>query len=364
MEIVKLFSGSYSIILQILAVVFGLGLLIFVHELGHFVMAKIYKVRVLKFAFGFGPELFGFSKGETRYAVCALPLGGMVEMAGEYTTEKGAPEPKPGDYLYCPWYKRMMIAFMGPMMNYILAIFLFCALFSIWGLTVISEESFIGNLAPGMSAQRAGMQEGDKIISIDNVEIKSWEDIMDNMQDKADKQIHISVLRNNEKLDFTFVADKNPITDVGMLGIQPKITMEKTGIFRSAYLSVQMVWLQTAVTVSYLWDKLVKWEKPELAGPVGVIQIMAKSADAGLSSYIRLIAIISVALGLFNLFPIPLVDGGMIVLFIAEGITRKKISMKVVQIYNTIGVGIILLILIFATYSDLIRLGIGKIFSN
>jgi regulator of sigma E protease len=147
-----------------------------------------------------------------------------------------------------------------------------------------------------------------------------------------------------------------------MLGIQPKVTMEKTSFLRAAYLSAQMVWIQTAVTVLYLWDKLVTWEKPELAGPVGVIQIMAKSADAGLSSYIRLIAIISVALGLFNLFPIPLVDGGMIILFAVEGIIRKRISIKVIQIYNTIGVGIILLILIFATYSDLIRLGIGKLF--
>lgn len=362
MEIVKLFSGSYSVFLQILGVVFGLGVLIFVHELGHFVMAKLYRVRVLKFAFGFGPELFGFTKGETRYAVCTFPLGGMVEMAGEYSNEQGKIEPKEGDYLYCKWYKRIMIAVMGPLMNYILAIFLFWTLFTAWGITVISEESFIGKLAPEMAAQKAGMQEGDKIISIDNVEIKSWDDILDNMQDKADKQVNISVLRNNEKIDFTFIADKNPITDVGMLGIQPKVTMEKTSFLRAAYLSAQMVWIQTAVTVLYLWDKLVTWEKPELAGPVGVIQIMAKSADAGLSSYIRLIAIISVALGLFNLFPIPLVDGGMIVLFIVEGIIRKRISMKVIQIYNTIGVGIILLILIFATYSDLIRLGIGKLF--
>ena len=111
-----------------------------------------------------------------------------------------------------------------------------------------------------------------------------------------------------------------------------------------------------------MWEKIVSWEKPEVAGPIGVIQVMAKSAKSGLENYIRLLAVISVALGLFNLLPIPLVDGGMIILFIAEGIIRKQIGLKVIQVYNTIGLSLILLIFLFATYNDLIRLGIGKLF--
>jgi regulator of sigma E protease len=113
-----------------------------------------------------------------------------------------------------------------------------------------------------------------------------------------------------------------------------------------------------------LWDRIVKWEKPELAGPIGVIQVMAKSAKSGVESYIKLLAVISVALGLFNLLPIPLVDGGMIVLFFAEGIIRKKIKLKVIQNLYTVGLSIILVIFVFATYSDLIRLGIANYFNS
>ncbi|MDD3052888.1 MAG: M50 family metallopeptidase [Endomicrobiia bacterium] len=353
------FSGAYSTLLQICAVLFGLGLLIFIHELGHFAMAKFYKVRVLKFAFGFGKELFGFTRGETRYSICLFPFGGMVAMAGENPDEASGQE---GEYLSLAWYKKIMIAFLGPLMNYILAIFLFAFCFSLWGITTVSDEAFIGALAPEQCAQKAGLQVGDRILSIAGVEVRNWEDIINNLKDKAEKQTDVSVLRNNEKLDFSFVIDKNPNTGIGMLGIQPKITREEVPFFKTLPLGLQTAIFQSTFTLVYLWDRIVTWEKPELAGPIGVMQVMAKSAKSGMESYIKLLAVISVALGLFNLLPIPLVDGGMIVLFLVEGLIRKRVSLKIIQVYNTIGLSIILVIFLFATYSDLIRLGIGKLF--
>jgi regulator of sigma E protease len=352
-------SGAYSTLLQICAVLFGLGLLIFIHELGHFVMAKFYKVRVLNFDFGFGKELLGFTKGETRYSVRMFPFGGRVAMAGENPDESSGQE---GEYLSLAWYKKIMIAFFGPLMNYILAVFLFAFCFSVWGLTTVSKEAFIGALASDQSAQKAGLQVGDKIVSINGAEIANWEDIINNLKERAEKQTDISVLRNDKKIDFSFVVDKNPVTGAGMLGIQPKINVEEVSFLKSFPLGIQTSVFQSTFTLVYLWDRIVKWEKPGLAGPIGVIQVMAKSAKSGVESYIKLLAVISVALGLFNLLPIPLVDGGMIVLFFAEGIIRKKIKLKVIQIYNTVGLSIILVIFVFATYSDLIRLGIGKLF--
>ncbi|MFA7074411.1 MAG: M50 family metallopeptidase [Endomicrobiaceae bacterium] len=354
-----LFSGAYSTLLQVCAVLFGLGLLIFIHELGHFVMAKFYKVKVLNFDFGFGKELVGFTKGETRYAVRMFPFGGRVAMAGENPDESSGQE---GEYLSLAWYKKIMIAFFGPLMNYILAVFLFAFCFSLWGLSTVSKEAFIGALAQEQSAQKAGLHIGDKIISINGTEIKSWEDIINNLKGRAEKQTDISVLRNDKKIDFSFIIDRNPVTGTGMLGIQPMINIERVSVLESFPLGIKTAVFQSTFTLVYLWDRIVKWEKPELAGPIGVIQVMAKSAKSGMESYVKLLAVISVALGLFNLLPIPLVDGGMILLFLAEGIIRKRIKLKVIQVYNTVGLSIILVIFLFATYSDLIRLGIGKLF--
>lgn len=348
-----------SVLLQIVAVLFGLGFLIFIHELGHFSMAKLCKVKVLKFAFGFGKELWGFTKGDTRYSICLFPFGGMVAMAGDNPDEaKGEKD----EFLSLPCHQKLLIVFFGPLMNYILAIFLFTIVFNIWGLATVSKDAYIGDLAPKSCAKEAGLMINDKIISINGVKINSWTDLTTNLKDKAEKDINITILRQDNELNFNFVVDKNPTTGSGMLGVQPIILKEKTTFFKSFYYACDTVIYQSVFTLTYLWDKLVKWEKPEIAGPIGVIQVMAKSAKNGLESYIRLLAVISVALGLFNLLPIPLVDGGMIVLFLLEGIIRKRISLKVVGVYNTVGLSLILLIFLFATYSDLIRLGVGKLF--
>ena len=348
-----------TFLLQIIAVIFGLGFLVFIHELGHFSVAKFYKVKVLKFTLGFGKEIWGFTKGETRYSVCLFPLGGMVAMAGENPDEaKGEKD----EFLSLPFYKKIMIIFAGPLMNYIFAIFLFAFIFNLWGTATISDEAKIGALAKDSCAQKAGLLINDKITFINDVEIKDWNALIENIKDKAEKDVNLKVLRDDTELEFNFVLDKNPTTGNGMLGIQPLVIKEKLPFFETISFSCYTVIYQTTFTLQYLWDKLIKWEKPEVAGPVGVIQFMANSAKAGFESYLRLLAVISVALGLFNLLPIPLVDGGMIVLFLVEGIIRKRISTKVISIYNYIGLGLILLIFLFATYSDLIRLGLGKLF--
>ena len=346
-------------LLQIIAVVFGLGFLVFIHELGHFSVAKFYKVKILKFTLGFGREIWGFTKGETRYSLCLFPLGGMVAMAGENPDEaKGEKD----EFLSLPFYKKIMIIFAGPLMNYIFAFFLFAFIFNLWGTSTISDEAKIGALAKDSCAQKAGLLINDKIISIDGENIENWLAITNSIKDKAEKEVNLKILRDDKEMDFIFVLDKNPTTGSGMLGIQPLIIKEKLPFFETFYFSGYTVVYQTTFTLQYLWDKLIKWEKPEVAGPIGVIQFMANSAKSGLENYLRLLAVISVALGLFNLLPIPLVDGGMIVLFLLEGIIRKRISTKVIVIYNYIGLGLILLIFFFATYSDLIRLGIGKLF--
>ncbi|MCL2145412.1 MAG: site-2 protease family protein [Endomicrobia bacterium] len=349
------------IILQILGIVLGLGFLIFIHELGHFIAAKMCKIRVLTFALGFGPDIFKYEYKGTKYALKAVPLGGFCAMAGENPDEATGGE---GEYLSLPWYKKIWIAFSGPLSNYILAVFLFAFLFNVWGVSMVSNTSAIGGTVENYPAAQAGLQPGDIINSIDGISVNTWLQMTDVLRDRAEKEAPFVITRGTYTFDITMTIAKHPVTGAGALGVVPFVEKSEAGFFKSTALGCEAAISQTIMTVLYLADKIITWEKPDIAGPVGIMQVMAKATKSGMEDYIRLLAIISVALGLFNLFPIPLVDGGMIILFIVEGITRKKISTKVISVYNTIGIVLIAAIFIFATYSDLLRLGIGKLFGN
>lgn len=349
------------ILLQILGIVVGLGFLIFIHELGHFLAAKMCKVRVLTFALGFGPDIVKYEYKGTKYALKAIPLGGFCSMAGENPDEATGGE---GEYLSLPWYKKIWIAFSGPLSNYILAVFLFALLFNVWGVSTVSNNSAIGSTVENYPAASAGLQPGDIINSIDGEAVSTWNEMTAALKDRAEKEVPFEITRGTYTFNTNITIAKHPVTGVGALGVTPFIEKRDAGFFKSIGLGATATISQSVMTVLYLGDKIISWEKPDIAGPVGVMQVMANAAKSGMEDYIKLLAVISVALGLFNLFPIPLVDGGMIILFFVEGITRKRISTKVIQVYNTIGLVLIGFIFIFATYSDLLRLGIGKLFGN
>ncbi|MDR1086795.1 MAG: RIP metalloprotease RseP [Endomicrobium sp.] len=350
-----------TIIIQILGVAIGFGFLVFIHELGHFLTAKACKVRVLTFAFGFGPDLIKHTHNGTKYAIKAIPFGGFVAMAGENPQEAtGADD----EYLSLKWYKKILISFAGPFSNYILAVFLFTFVFNIWGFTTTSKTSLVGSVKENKSAAQAGLMPGDRIKSIDGVEVNTWREIMENLKNKADKQAIFVIERGTYTFSASLNVNKNPVTGVGIIGISPAIQKSDSGFFESFYLGIKCSIDQTVITVGYLIDKLISFEKPELSGPIGIMRVMGDKTKAGAADYLKFLAIISAALGMFNLFPVPMVDGGMIVLFFIEGILGRQISARVVQIYNAIGLFFILGIFVFATYSDLLRLGLHKLFSK
>lgn len=348
-----------NIIISIIAVAFGLGFLIFIHELGHFSAARLCKVRVLTFAFGFGPDLVKYVRNGTKYCIKLFPFGGMVAMAGENPEESTGGE---GEFLSLPWYKKIFISFLGPFANYVLAALIFTCAFSVWGISSASQYAQIGGIAKDYPAFSAGLQSGDKIKKIDGAEIVLWKDISENLQNKGGQKALFTIERNAQTFDVIIEVAKNPVTGTGIIGIAPAVVRMESGFFQSVQYGVKASLLQTIMTVSYLIDKAFSLEKPDISGPIGIAQVMADATKKGLENYIILLAIISTALGLFNLFPIPFVDGGMIILFLIEGITRRKISAKIIAVYNTVGIVIIAAIFVFATYSDLMRLGLGKLF--
>jgi regulator of sigma E protease len=350
-------------VLQIVAIAFGIGLLVFIHELGHFIFAKKFGVKVESFTIGFGPEIVGYTYKGTRYAICSVPLGGMCKMLGEsIDSSTGSKE----EFFSQPWYKRLMIALAGPVMNYILAVMLFGVVIYFWGVGRPLDKPVVGEVISGKPAEKAGLKSDDMILSIDGVKITTWMEMAEIIHKSANVQLELRIKREESEFDINITPELDPVSKYGLIGITPAVEIRKVSILQSINYGIRSVIFQSVFTVRYLGERLIKWEKPEIAGPIGVAQILAKAAKAGMQQMLSILAFISTALGLFNLFPIPLVDGGHIMFSIIEGITGRRLNKKIIAISNYVGLALIMTIFLFATYSDLGRLGLklSKFFSS
>ncbi|MDR2191970.1 MAG: site-2 protease family protein, partial [Endomicrobium sp.] len=261
-------------IIQILGICIGLGFLIFIHELGHFTAARLCKVRVLTFAFGFGPDLLKYVYKGTKYCIKAVPFGGFVSMAGENPDDATGGK---DEYLSLIWYKKIFIAFTGPFANYLLAAVMFCLIFNIYGISTVSTASKIGAVGENYPAAAAGLLNGDEIKAIDGVNVSLWSEISDNLKDKADKETSFLIERGTTTFEITMLVVKNPATGGGLIGVSPYITKEKAGFFKSILYGVEAPITQSVMTVVYLADKLFSLEKPDVAGPIGIMQVMGKA---------------------------------------------------------------------------------------
>ncbi len=339
----------------VLAILFTFGIVVFFHELGHFIAAKKSGVTVEKFSLGFGPELIGFTKGGTRYLLSLIPLGGYLKMAGENPEEDR--ERKPDEFLSQKWYKKIFIVFSGPVMNFILAVLLFSLVLSIWGLPVANmDEACIGEVTAGSPAEKAGLLPGDKIVSIDDKIVNNWEEMSKIIHYKANQNLEIEILRETEEISINVVPEYNEQAKIGLIGIVAPYEMKRLNIFSSLIKGVEQTIDWSLLILKFIGLMIVGKVKAELAGPVGVGQLIAKVAQTGFHNLLYFIGIISVHLGIFNLLPIPILDGGHIMFFTYEGIKGKPLGAKKVHIAQVIGMSIIMAILLFATYKDFLRL--------
>ena len=347
-------------LLTIFSIVFTFGLVIFFHELGHLITAKRMGVKVEKFSLGFGPEWFGFTRGGTRYAVSLIPVGGYVKMAGEHPGEKR--KGTPDEFLSQKWWRRILIVASGPAMNFILAIAIFsCMAFFARIVVPHYESTEIGDLIPGMPAEKAGMLEGDKILSIDGKEVSNWKEMAEIIHSKPGQEISIKILRGNEEILLKITPQYDEVKGVGLLGIAPTWHISKDigkyDLIGSVYGGFKQTAFLIVVTLNYLWLMLLGTVKPAVAGPVGIAQMVAQVARTGVYQLFWLIAIISAEIGLFNLFPIPLLDGGHATFYLVEGITGKPLDENKMRIAQAIGAAIIVFLLVLVTYQDILRLG-------
>ncbi|MFH1784185.1 MAG: RIP metalloprotease RseP [bacterium] len=337
------------------AIIFTFGIVVFFHELGHFIAAKKSGVRVEKFSLGFGPELFGFTKGDTRYLVSLVPLGGYVKMAGE-NPEEGK-ESAPDEFLVQPWYKKVFIVFSGPVMNFVLAVLLFALVAFVWGIPVPkTDEARIGEVSAGSPAERAGLKKGDLIMSIDEKRVSDWEDMSRIIHYSANKELELILARKDQELTVNVTPEFNEQSHVGLIGIAAPFDMVKMNMFQSAMTGIEQTADWSVLIVKFIGWMVMGKVKAEVSGPVGVGQLIAKVAKTGFENLLYFIGIISVHLGIFNLLPVPILDGGHIMFFTVEGIKGSPIDPKKLNIAQIVGMTLLIALMLFATYKDFLRL--------
>jgi regulator of sigma E protease len=346
-----------SFLFGALSVVLAFGIVIFVHEFGHFIVAKKTGVKVERFSFGLGPEMIGFQWGETRYCLAWIPLGGEVRMAGEMPKDEAAPAPKdPREFFALPWYRRIPIVVAGPAMNYVLAFVLFSVVAFVWGVAVPTSEPVVGDVAEGFPAAAAGVQPGDRILSIDGAAAADWKSVADKIHASAGKTLTLQLKRGDKTVPVKVVPVEDKAGARGLIGVTPATVHQSLSVFDSMTRGAQQTWGWTRMTLGYIADRIRLHEKVELSGPVGIATVVAKAAKSGPMDYLLLIALISVGVGLFNIFPIPMLDGGHMAFYIWEGIFRKPLNRRVMDLANTVGLAALLSIFLFATYNDIQRM--------
>lgn len=342
-------------IISILAVLFTFGLVIFLHELGHFVVCRLTGIRVEAFSFGFGKELWGRTSGPTRYSIRLVPLGGYVKPAGESLDELSG---DPAEYFAKPWYTRFAVVLAGPVMNYLLAFVLFSGVILLMGEPRPSAAPVIGDLTQGYPAEIAGLKAGDRIVEVDGQPVPGWKEMSAAIYTKVEQEISVTYERAGEKASVTLKTRKAADAggSRGVIGISPGVEYARVPLLKGLAMGAHQCWYWTAFTVKTLASNIHKREKPDLAGPIGIVNIVSKAAHTGVADFFFLIGLISVAVGFFNLLPIPLLDGGWMLLYLYEGISRRKLTGDMMKYVNAAGMVMLLSILLFATYNDVMRI--------
>jgi len=436
------------IILQnILAVIFVLGVMILVHELGHFLAAKHFGVRVEAFSFGFGPRLFGRKWGETDYRVCLLPLGGYVKMAGEQPGDAHIGDPR--EFMSKPRWQRLIIAAMGPAMNVILAVLLLVGLFMVRfeRLAVQQQQAVLGDVEANSPAAKAGLREDDRIVAVDGKQNPTWEDVTLNMVANANRAVRLRMERDGRQFDAVLTPTSDSSSGMIYTGwseqvpiqlgeIAPGLPAEKAGLKtgdvlvavegqpirsrqklpevlqqgggRPVVLEFLRQGQKMTTTLTPIFHRsseegsawrigvvlMPKYERiatrlsfPEalresldqnrknasliihalqgiierrmspksLEGPIGIARLSGQAARHGLAELILLMSAISLNLGILNLLPIPILDGGVILLLLCESVMRRDISLAVKERIVQAGFVFLMLLFVFVIYNDIVK---------
>lgn len=361
----------------IIPFLFVLTIVVFVHELGHFLVARWCGIKVLTFSVGFGPELAGFNdRHGTRWKLAAIPLGGYVKFFGDDSEastpnaealQKMSEADRAVSFHHKPVAARAAVVAAGPIANFLLAIVVFAALFAIIGKPNTSAR--VDTVQPGSAAATAGFQVGDVVKSIDGQAIETFSDMQRAVGTRAGQTLTIAVDRGGVPVTLRATPDLREIKDnfgnvhrVGILGISRNNTEAEAKPQRvdpatAVWLGVKETWFVIDRTLSYIGGVVVGREAADqVGGPIRIAQISGQVATVGLSALIHLAAVLSVSIGLLNLFPVPLLDGGHLLFYLVEAVRGRPLSERAQEMGFRVGLALVLMLMIFATYNDILHL--------
>jgi regulator of sigma E protease len=369
---------SHGLIVYLIPFLFVLTIVVFFHELGHFLVARWAGVKVLTFSLGFGPELVGFNdRHGTRWKISAIPLGGYVKFFGD-DSEASTPssdalagmseEERQNSFHHKKVGPRAAIVAAGPIANFLLAIVIFTCLFTFIGKP--STTARVDQVEPGSAAATAGFQSGDVVTAIDGSKIGSFSDMQRIVGIRAGEQLTFTVKRGDSNLQLQGTPQLREVKDpfgnvhrVGVLGITRKtaagdVTTERVDPATAAWLGVKETWFVIDRTLSYIGGVFTGREAADqVGGPLRIAQISGQVATVGgLAALVQLAAVLSISIGLLNLFPVPLLDGGHLLFYAVEAVRGRPLSDRAQEMGFRIGLGLVLMLMVFATYNDILHL--------
>jgi regulator of sigma E protease len=348
----------------ILATLVVIGVLIFVHELGHFLVAKYLGVGVEVFSLGFPPKLIHKQVGETDYRISIVPLGGYVKLVGENPGTEIPPEQVPKSFSHRSVWQRFAIVAAGPLFNLIFAVVALSLIFTFTGIPYFNTE--IGGVQPQSPAEEAGLQKGDLILSINAQPVHRWEDLSQIIRTSGDKTLEIKFRRGNQDKNVTLkpriMETSNifgEIVSATLIGVSApeKYEIEKIDPLSAWWHGITYSYRILEVTV-VSFAKLITQKVPlnSLGGPIMIAQVAGKQAEQGVSHLVHFMAVLSINLALLNILPIPMLDGGHLLFFLVEAVQGKPIPVKHREIAQAIGMTALLTLMFFVFYQDILRL--------
>ncbi len=350
-------------LLSALAVIIVLSPIVIIHEFGHFLACRLTGIGVKEFSFGFGKILWHKKSAKgTDFQIRAIPFGGFVEPEGKMFLDKEDPAPQPQDFAAKKWYAKFFMVANGALFNYVLAAILFSGLIYWRGTLETNLEKVpaqVGQVVANYPAGKIGLQEEDLIIEFNGAPIANWSEFTKALQ-QSQGDIQLLIKRGEEKIPFTVKNEDFSPEHPRLLGIAAKMHFRPVGFFAAIGLGVYECWYWTKFSLNSLWQSITHKKAPELAGPIGIVNIIHKSVHTGIENFLFLIAMLSLAVGLFNLFPIPILDGGYAVVFLLEGITGKLPTVKMLTRAANVGFYILMLLVLYASYSDIKRIFFTK----
>jgi regulator of sigma E protease len=357
--------------MPVIAGILGVSLLIILHELGHYLVARACGMRVLRFSVGFGPALLQRQFGETTWQLALVPLGGFVQIDGMGPAFEGDEPPDERTFRQKPVWQRVLVIFAGPAINWLFAAFAFVMIAAVFGLAREGPGlPVIGEVIEGKPAAKAGLQEHDRVLSIDGVAINNWQDLVLQVEKNPERSIPFEIERDGlrQRIDVTPervggedeapAAAGAPATTtggVGKIGVNPEEDLVRLGLGEAIVAGVVFTWRTTVRQAGMLLGMVVGTEQGELSGIPEIVKMVSAQAARGMRRLLQFLAWLSIGLFLFNLFPIPALDGGRLVFLVFELVTRRRANERVEAMVHTVGLLFLLGLIVLVTFRDVMQ---------